>query len=127
MRLQEAVAEQVAKSTSQHLSAIETADREDAVGDWLDDHGIEGGWDIAPTFVEGGIDTDWLERIAAVAEELQASTSLDEAIRWISYTIESELLMNQISEASKTDFSIGRRRQAVLPDGPGPVPGGRCA
>ena len=101
VRLQEAVAEQVAKSASQHLSAIETGDREDAIGDWLDDHGIEGGWDIAPTFVEGGIDTDWLERIAAAAEELEASTSLDEAIRWISYTIESELLMNQISEASK--------------------------
>ena len=101
VRLQEAVTEQVAKSASQHLSAIETADREDAIGDWLDDHGIEGGWDIAPTFVEGGIDTDWLERIAAAAEELEASTSLDEAIRWISYTIESELLMNQISEASK--------------------------
>jgi signal transduction histidine kinase len=101
VRLQEAIAEQVAKSASQHLSAIETADREDAVGEWLDDHGIEGGWDIAPTFVEGGIDTDWLERIAAAAEELETSTSLDEAIRWISYTIESELLMNQISEASK--------------------------
>src|SRR5580704_11730343 len=38
VQLQEAVAEQVAKSASQHLSAIETADREDAVGDWLDDH-----------------------------------------------------------------------------------------
>jgi signal transduction histidine kinase len=101
VRLQEAIAEQVAKSASQHLSAIESADREDAVGEWLDDHGIDGGWDIAPTFVEGGIDTDWLERIAAAAEELEASTSLDEAIRWISYTIESELLMNQISEASK--------------------------
>ena len=101
VQLQEAVAEQVAKSASQHLSAIETADREDAVGDWLDDHGIEGGWDIAPTFVEGGVDTDWLERIAAAAEELEASTSLDEAIRWLTYTIESELLMEQISEASK--------------------------
>ncbi|MGO9156852.1 ATP-binding protein [Mycobacterium sp.] len=105
VRLQEAIAEQVAKSaygrSGQHLSAIETADREDAVGDWLDEHGIEGGWDIAPTFVEGGIDTDWLERISAAAEELEASTSLDEAIRWITYTIESELLMNQISEASK--------------------------
>jgi signal transduction histidine kinase len=101
VRLQEEVAEQVAKSASQHLSAIETADREDAIGDWLDDHGVEGGWDIAPTFVEGGIDTDWLERISAAAEELEASTSLDEAIRWITYTIESELLMNQISEASK--------------------------
>ena len=100
VRLQEAVAEQVAKSASQHLSAIETTDREDAVGDWLEDHGIDGGWDIAPTFVEGGVDTDWLERISAATEEL-GSASLEQAIRWINYTIESELLMNQISEASK--------------------------
>jgi signal transduction histidine kinase len=101
VRLQEAVAEQVAKSASQNLSPIETSDREDAVGDWLEDHDINGGWDIAPTFVEGGVDTDWLERIAATAEELDGSSTLEEAIRWISYTIESELLMNQISEASK--------------------------
>ncbi len=100
VRLQEAVAEQVGKSASQHLSALEAADREDAVGDWLEDHGIEGGWDIAPTFVEGGVDTDWLERISAATEEL-GSASLEQAIRWINYTIESELLMNQISEASK--------------------------
>ncbi|OBJ07091.1 histidine kinase [Mycobacterium colombiense] len=100
VQLQERVAEQVAKSASQHLSAMETSDREDAVGDWLEDHGIDGGWDIAPTFVEGGIDTDWLERISAVSDEL-ASTSLEQAIRWINYTIESELLMNQILEASK--------------------------
>ncbi|WP_061558370.1 ATP-binding protein [Mycobacterium simiae] len=100
VRLQERVAEQVAKSAGQHLSALETSDREDAVADWLEDHGIEGGWDIAPTFVEGGIDTDALERISAVTEQL-ASTSLDQAIGWINYTIESELLMNQILEASK--------------------------
>jgi signal transduction histidine kinase len=101
VRLQEEVAEQVGKSTTHQLSAIETADREDAVGDWLDDHGVDGGWDIAPTFVEGGIDVDWLERIAAVTEELDASTSLEMAIRWLNYTVEGELLMNQISEASK--------------------------
>ncbi|MGB6209630.1 ATP-binding protein [Mycobacterium sp.] len=101
VQLQDAVAEQVAKSASQHLTALETADREDAVGEWLEDHDIGSGWDIAPTLVEGGVDTDWLERIAATAEELDRSASLEEAIRWISYTIESELLMNQISEASK--------------------------
>jgi signal transduction histidine kinase len=99
--LQDAVAEHVAKSASQHLTALETADREDAVGEWLEDHDIDGGWDIAPTLVEGNIGTDWLERIAATAEELDASASVEEAIRWISYTIESELLMNQILEASK--------------------------
>ena len=100
VRLQERVAEQVAKTSTEHLSALETSDREDAVGDWLDEHGIDGGWDIAPTFVEGGIDTDWLERISAVSDELP-SASLEMAIRWINYTIESELLMNQILEASK--------------------------
>jgi signal transduction histidine kinase len=98
--LQQEIVEQVAKSSSDELSAIETADREDAVGEWLDDHGVEGGWDIAPTFVEGGIDTDWLERISAVADEL-AATSLAGAVRWFSYTVEIELLLNQISEASK--------------------------
>ena len=99
--LQDAVAEHVAKTASQHLTALETDDSDDAVGEWLEDHDIDGGWDIAPTLVEGNIDTDWLERIAATAEELDASASVEEAIRWISYTIESELLMNQISEASK--------------------------
>jgi signal transduction histidine kinase len=100
VRLQERVAEQVAKSASVHLSALETSDLEDAIGDWLEDHGVEGGWDIAPTFVEGGIDTDWLERISTVSDELP-SASLEMAIRWINYTIESELLMSQILEASK--------------------------
>lgn len=101
VRLQEEVAAQVAKSASANMSAIETADSEDAVGEWLEDHGIEGGWDIAPTFVEGGIDTDWLERIAAATEDLGASTSLEKAIRWLTYTVEGELLLNQILEASK--------------------------
>ncbi|HEY0224853.1 MAG TPA: ATP-binding protein, partial [Mycobacterium sp.] len=100
VRLQQQVADQVAKSTTQHLSSIETTDREDAVGEWLEEHDISGGWDIAPTFVEGGIDTKWLDRISAVTDEL-ATTSLEQAIRWINYTIESELLMNQIAEASK--------------------------
>ena len=100
MQLQQEVTEQVAKSTSHQMSAIETADTEDAVGEWLEDHGIDGGWDLAPTFVEGGIDADWLERISAVAHELP-STSLEGAIRWLYYTVEIELLLNQISEASK--------------------------
>jgi signal transduction histidine kinase len=100
VRLQQEVVEQVAKSTTHQLSALEAADCEDAVGEWLEDHGVDGGWDIAPTFVEGGIDTDWLERIAAVADEL-ASKSLEGAIRWLYYTVEIELLINQVSEASK--------------------------
>ncbi len=102
VQLQEQLAEQVPKAASQHMTAMETADCEDAVSDWLEDHGIiDDSSDIASTFVEGGIDTAWLERIAATAEELDASASVEKAIRWLSYTINGELLLNQISEASK--------------------------
>ena len=64
--IQDEVAEQVAKSKAQELTALESSDREDQIGDWLEDHGIAGAWDYAPTFVEAGLDTDWLERVAGL-------------------------------------------------------------
>lgn len=98
--IQEEVAEQVAKSKSLELSALEASDREDAVGDWLEDHGIVGAWDYAPTFVEAGLDTAWLERIAASVDEVDATASLQGALGWLRYTIDTEQRMNEIAEAS---------------------------
>jgi len=46
-----------------------------------------------------------LERISAVADEL-ASKSLEGAIRWLYYTVEIELLLNQIAEASNRISSL---------------------
>jgi signal transduction histidine kinase len=98
---QDEAAEQVAKSKSQELTALETADREEHIGAWLDDHGINGAWDYAPTFVEAGLDTDWLERISASVDDVDASASLQTAVGWLKDTIDIELLMNLIAEASK--------------------------
>jgi signal transduction histidine kinase len=99
--IQEEVAEQVAKSKAQELTALESADREDQLGDWLEEHDIIGAWDYAPTFVDAGLDTDWLERISASVNEVDASASLQGALGWLKYTIDTELMMNQITEASK--------------------------
>jgi signal transduction histidine kinase len=99
--IQDEVAEQVAKSKSQELSALETSDREDQIGDWLDDHGIASAWEYAPTFVEAGLDVDWLERVEASISDVDCSATLPGAIGWLKYTIDTELLMNQIAEASK--------------------------
>ena len=99
--IQEEVAEQVAKSKSVQLTALEASDREEQIGDWLEDHGLSGAWDYAPTFVDAGLDTDWLERVSASVDEVDATASLQGAIGWLRYTIETELLMNQIAEASK--------------------------
>lgn len=99
--IQDQVAEQVAKSKDLELSALEASDREDQIGDWLEDHGISHAWEYAPTFVEAGLDTDWLERVSVVVDEADASASLQSAVGWLKYTIDNELRMNEIAEASK--------------------------
>ncbi|TFV58078.1 cyclic nucleotide-binding domain-containing protein [Mycobacterium sp. PS03-16] len=104
--IQDEVAEQVAKHRGSGLSALEVSDREDQMGDWLDDHGIAGAWDYAPTFVEAGLDIDWLERVSASVEDVlqdgEAAAALTQsAIGWLKYTIDTELRMNEIAEASK--------------------------
>jgi hypothetical protein len=104
VNIQDEVGEQVARSKSQHLSSIETADREEHLGEWLNDHGILGAWDYAPTFVDAGLDIDWLQRVSAsvhAAEAANASESLQGAIGWLHYTIKTELLMKEIADASE--------------------------
>lgn len=94
IEIQERTAERVSKAPS--LSPLEVSDREDALADWLDDHGVEGGWRIAPVFVQAGLDTDWLEQVAAaVGEEI-----LPGAVGWLNYTVETELLMNEIEDST---------------------------
>jgi signal transduction histidine kinase len=101
VNIQDQVAEQVAKNKGLELSALEASDREDELGDWLEDHNIVGAWDYAPTFVEAGLDTAWLERVSALIDDVDATASLQGAIGWLKYTIDNELRMNEIAEASK--------------------------
>ncbi|MFN8090077.1 MAG: ATP-binding protein [Mycobacterium sp.] len=100
VRIQEEVAEQVAKAELRELTALETSDREDEVGDWLERHHIAAGWDYAPTFVEAGLDTDWLERVEASVDAVDCSATLQSAIGWLKYTIDTELAVNRVAEAT---------------------------
>ncbi|MFC9765398.1 ATP-binding protein [Rhodococcus jostii] len=95
IRLQEETAELVAKAPT--LTPLEASDREDELGDWFDDHGVSGGWDLAPTFVQAGLDVPWLERIVASVDD---ESMVESAIRWLNYTIETELLMNEIADST---------------------------
>ena len=58
-------------------------------------------WEFAPTFVEACLDIDWLERISASVDAVDATASLQSAIGWLKYTIDTELRMNEIADASK--------------------------
>lgn len=78
------------------LSPLEAADREDEIGDWLDEHGVAGGWDLAPIFVAGGLDTGDLDAVFAASD----SETLEGAIRWLAYTVDSESLLREITDAT---------------------------
>ncbi|WP_248960214.1 ATP-binding protein [Sphaerisporangium perillae] len=77
------------------LSALATADAEDELSEWLDDHDVAGGWELASTLVTGGIDVRWLEQITGAV----GGENLEAAIRWLTYTIETEQLMSEIDDA----------------------------
>ncbi|MEU1043149.1 ATP-binding protein [Streptomyces sp. NPDC005907] len=94
IELQERTAERVAKAPA--LSPLEASDREDALGDWFDDHGITEGWRLAPTFVQAGLDVDWLDQVAAAVD----AEILPGAVGWLNYTVETELLMNEIEDST---------------------------
>lgn len=121
IRLENEVIERIPKAPP--LSPVEAADREDAVSDWLDSHAIAGGWQLAPVFVQAGLGTDDLEMIdeavSRARDEVSAQVSAGAAagastlvldhhdalagtLRWLGYAVETELLINEITE------SVGR-------------------
>ncbi|WP_308249961.1 ATP-binding protein [Sphaerisporangium fuscum] len=93
VELQEEAVKRAAQAAP--LSALAAADAEDELADWLDDHDVNGSWEIAPTLVAGGIDVDWLEQITGSV----GGENLEAAVRWLTYTIETEQLMCEIDDA----------------------------
>ncbi len=47
------------------LEPLEQSDREDELSTWLEDHNIADGWELAPTFIESGLDVSWFENLVA--------------------------------------------------------------
>jgi signal transduction histidine kinase len=100
IRLQETAVEHVAKAAT--LTPLEASDREDELGDWLESHHIMGGYQLAPTFVAAGLDVGWLDQLSETVDD----TTVEPAIRWLSYTLETELLMNEIEDSTSRIFNL---------------------
>jgi len=106
VKLQEAAVERVAKAPK--LAPMEASDAEDELGDWLEAHGVSGGWDLAPTLVAGGLDVEWL----SAAIEKCPNSATEGAVRWLAYTVETETLMNEIEDATtRVSTLVGAAKQ----------------
>jgi signal transduction histidine kinase len=106
MRLQEEAAERVPKAMA--LSPLDASDREDEITGWLDTHGVTSGWDMAPTFVAAGLDVAWLDHVEASVDP----ATLESALRWLNYTVDTELLMNEIEDSTtRISTLVGAAKQ----------------
>jgi signal transduction histidine kinase len=83
---------------------LEAADLEDEVSDWLDDHDIARGYELAPALVQAGIGTSQLDDLVAAGRfdadgDAHAAASLDRWLRFLGDSIETELLLTEITES----------------------------
>ncbi|HEX2372905.1 MAG TPA: ATP-binding protein [Actinomycetota bacterium] len=77
------------------LTPIQESEREDALTEWLDEHEVPNGWELAPIFVGAGTTPEFLDKLADQAPPAM----LEGAARWLAYTLETELLMSEITDS----------------------------
>ncbi|MFG2004697.1 ATP-binding protein [Spirillospora sp. NPDC048911] len=88
--------EHLREPQSRPRTPLEISDAEDELGDWLEEHDVDGGWELAPGLVAAGLGVADAQEVAAVAGDRQ----LPAAMRWLAEVIEVGQLQAEISDAT---------------------------
>lgn len=75
--------------------ALELADREDELGDWLAAHDVERGWEMAPVLASSDVRVEWCERVAAAL-----GPALRPGLSWITANLGATRLLEEVREAT---------------------------
>jgi signal transduction histidine kinase len=104
--IQEEAVQSAAKAPD--LTALQASEREDQLSDWMDEHNVSGGWDLAPIFATAGTTDECLEKIATGAPpEVLAG-----ALHWLASTLETENLLTEITDSvTRISTLIGAAKQ----------------
>jgi signal transduction histidine kinase len=78
------------------LDSLTRSDREEALSQWLDEHGISEGWRLASSFVNAGLDADWL---AALTQKL-APNSHTAALNWLDARLTLHSLLKLVDQST---------------------------
>src|SRR6185436_6926013 len=89
-------AQEASERKAPELDHLARSDQAESVATWLDTHGVAGAWDLAPTFVNAGLDSAWL---ASLAEKLPASSRAD-ALCWLEARLNLKALVGQVEQTT---------------------------
>jgi len=79
------------------VSPLAAADREEALADWLETHGVTAAWDIAPALAAAGADPAWCER----AGRILGGGTLEPGLEWVASTLSTAVLLAEVKEATE--------------------------
>ncbi len=79
------------------LDTLTQSDREDELGSWLDDQGIEESWSMAPMLVTAGITPDQLETLL----DQLGSDALETAVAWLNASLSAAGSLREIEQGTK--------------------------
>ena len=84
------------RSLDRPVDPIAVADREDALLVWLDAHGLDDGWRIAPALAAAGVEVAWCQRVADVLDPHHLGPALD----WTAGTLSLAGLLQEVKEST---------------------------
>jgi signal transduction histidine kinase len=85
------------RPTGGGVSALDTADREERLSDWLVEHGVGEDWQVAPALAAAGIDPAWCDRAAGLVGE----RSVDPALHWVASSLSTAALLAEVKESTQ--------------------------
>lgn len=88
--------DEVAGLTPPALDSLGRSDLEDEVASWLEERDVGDAWDVSPTLVGAGLDTDWLDGL----EKQIPEEALGEVVGWLAAQLAGEELLGEIEESS---------------------------
>jgi len=82
---------------SQRLDALAAADREEELGDWLDEHEVRDGWAMASSLAAAGADPAWCRRVEGVL----GADALEPGLGWVASAMEMTSLLSEVKESTQ--------------------------
>jgi len=89
-------AQEASERKAPELDHLARSDRAEFVAHWLDAHGVAGAWDIAPTFVNAGLDSAWL---AELTDKLPPASHAN-ALCWLEARLNLKSLVSQVDQST---------------------------
>jgi signal transduction histidine kinase len=77
--------------------ALAVADAEEAVASWLEDHGVDDAWQMAPALVAGGADPAWCEKV----ETALGAEALRPGVSWVASAVSVGLFLAELKESTQ--------------------------